>query len=73
MIDGLNLVVPAWGGGCGVGLCDLVGSPLQIFNRKGQSYFSVGKAVCFFCFRKTYTSEVINRKPLIKTHLIPEK
>lgn len=47
MIDGLNLVVPAWGGGCGVGLCDLVGSLLQIFNRKGQSYFSVGKGVLF--------------------------
>lgn len=30
MIDGLNLVVPAWGGGGGVGLCDLVGSLLLL-------------------------------------------
>lgn len=54
MIDGLNLVVPAWGGGCGVALCDLVESLLQIFNRKGQGYFSIGKVVCFLiiCFRK---------------------
>lgn len=50
----------------------LLGPFYRYFNRKGWGYFLV---VCFFiiCFREMYTSEGINRKPLIKIYFIPEK